>query len=102
MLNREAEKLAASARRAPLAVATSAYLLRRLVVRIDRTMLIRRFCLFVGWASATIQRGVAIDVVKERAAAVGDAAMEDAHVAAFADGGAGGPVAAGGENGETA
>lgn len=28
--------------------------------------------------------------------------MENAHVAAFADGGASGPVAAGGENGETA
>src|SRR5438477_7540834 len=102
MLNREAEKLAASARGAPLAVAVSADLLRRLVVRIDGTMLIGRFCLFVGWASATIQRRVAIDVVEERAAAVGDPAMQDAHVAAFADRRAVGPVATGRENREAA
>ena len=43
-----------------------------------------------------------IDVVEERAAAVGDPAMQDAHVAAFADRRAVGPVATGRENREAA
>ena len=95
MLNREADKPRASARGAPFAIAPFENFLRGSVVHIDRTMLIRRFCLFVRWASATIKYRIAIDVVEERASAVGDAAMKDAHVAAFADGGACGPVAAG-------
>ncbi len=62
-------------------------------------MLIRRFRLVVGWATAAVQGWIAIDQLKERLATIRHAAMQDAEVAGLAEAGAGGPVPAGGEYG---
>src|SRR4051812_36594635 len=63
-------------------------------------MLPRRFCFLPGRAPAAVGDGIAIDFLQEGSPAIGDAAVQDAHVTSLADGGAGWPVAVGGENRE--
>jgi hypothetical protein len=55
-------------------------------------MFIRRFGFGMDRATTTIKGGIAIDLLKERFAAVGDALLDDAQRAAFAHFGPLGPI----------
>jgi hypothetical protein len=62
------------------------------VMEIDRTMLRRAFGFVAARAAAAVGGGVAVDLLEQGVAAVGDAALHDTEGAAFADFGAGLPL----------
>jgi len=59
---------------------------------VNRAMLAGTFCLIAAGAAAAVHGGVAVDLLEQWVAAIGNAATDDAKRAAFADGGADLPI----------
>ena len=87
---------------APLARAVSVQVGCFFMSRVDRTVFVRIARFLAGGAAASVHRRIAQRHAEEGCAAVGHAALYDAHRAAFADGRASDPIDAHGQQAQPA
>ena len=77
---------------APFAGTAVVVLLGELVAGVDGAMFVGVFGFIAAGAAAAVGGGVAVDLLEEGVAAIGDIAADDSEGASFADGGAGVPL----------